>query len=213
MRDGSAERTQLPIVHREALESTSGSPNLENADMLPKEHGAYGQLLFPIVTAIAIARPTATALMFAAAAVLAFLAHEPLLVLLGQRGPRAARDDRARAVRWFASTASAAGLLLAAALTMASPAVRAAAIAPAVLAELLAATVATRREHTTAGELIAAGTFASAVVSGRARRRRVVARRVFVSAGDETRVRVPNGYRERLHLAVFRDGCLSLPDI
>jgi len=159
--DGSAKRTQLPIVHREALWSASASPNLENTDMLPKEHGAYAQLLFPIVTAIAIARPTAIALMFAAAAVLAFLAHEPLLVLLGQRGPRAGRDDGTRAVSWFASTASAAGVLLAAALTMASPAVRAAAIAPAVLAALLAAAVVAGRGRTTAGELLAAGTFAS----------------------------------------------------
>src|SRR5207302_1656621 len=64
---------------------------------------------------LVVGRRTPAALMLAAAAVLAFLAHEPLLVLLGHRGPRAARDDRSRALVWFASTALGAAILGAAA--------------------------------------------------------------------------------------------------
>ena len=53
--------------------------------MFPKEHGAYGQLLFPIATALLIARPTAAALAIAGAAVAAFLLHEWLLVTISGR--------------------------------------------------------------------------------------------------------------------------------
>src|SRR5204862_336839 len=83
--------------------------------VFPKEHGAYGQLLFPLATVLVVGRRTPAALTLAAAAVLAFLAHEPLLVLLGHRGPRAARDDRSRALVWLASTALGAAILGAAA--------------------------------------------------------------------------------------------------
>src|SRR5205823_6340503 len=71
--------------------------------LLPKEHGAYGQLLFPLITAMAVGRPGVAAWSFAAAAVCAFLAHEPLLLLLGQRGPCARRERQDDAVRWFAA--------------------------------------------------------------------------------------------------------------
>src|SRR4051812_49522750 len=76
--------------------------------MLPREHGAYGQLLFPLVTALAVGRPRVVAWLLAASAVGAFLAHEPLLVLLGQRGARAARAQRGQAAIWFGGTAVAA---------------------------------------------------------------------------------------------------------
>jgi hypothetical protein len=69
--------------------------------LFPKEHGAYGQLLFPIATAMAIGRPTFGALCLAAAVTCAFLGHEPLLVVVGLRGVRAQRDGRGRATRWL----------------------------------------------------------------------------------------------------------------
>ena len=47
--------------------------------MLPKEHGAYGQLLFPIATALAIGHPGPGAALLSAAALCAFLGHEPLV--------------------------------------------------------------------------------------------------------------------------------------
>ena len=57
--------------------------------MLPREHGAYGQLLLPVLTAMAMGRPTLAAVALAASAAAAFVAHEPLMVLIGRRGARA----------------------------------------------------------------------------------------------------------------------------
>ena len=129
--------------------------------MLPREHGAYGQLLFPLATALAVGRPGAAALVLAASAVLAFLAHEPLLVLLGQRGVRAAREERTRAWRWFAPSASASTLLAAIAVALMRPPARIALIVPAVLAAIVAMLIVARRERTSAGEILTALTLSS----------------------------------------------------
>ena len=126
--------------------------------MFPREHGAYGQLLFPLATVLVIGRRTPSALLLATAAVLAFLAHEPLLVLLGRRGPRAARDDRRRALAWFAWTAIGAATLGAAAIVVAPRgiAIAPAAALPVALGCLLALAIYFDREHTAAGEALAA---------------------------------------------------------
>ena len=64
--------------------------------MFPKEHGAYGQLLFPLATSLVVAGVTAPALLTAAsAAYAAFMAHEPL-----SRYCSAARGPRARPRDW-----------------------------------------------------------------------------------------------------------------
>lgn len=63
----------------------------------PREHGAYGQLALPLLTALLSGRPTGSAYLYAISAACAFLAHEPLLVLLGHRGSRARREDAGRA--------------------------------------------------------------------------------------------------------------------
>lgn len=54
----------------------------------PREHGAYIQLLLPLVTALIATKPGLVAISLAFGAGLAFLASEPLRVLLGDRGPR-----------------------------------------------------------------------------------------------------------------------------
>ncbi|HET7503266.1 MAG TPA: YwiC-like family protein [Kofleriaceae bacterium] len=54
----------------------------------PREHGAYVQLLAPLATAMVATRPTIAGAAIAAGACLAFLASEPLRVLLGARGAR-----------------------------------------------------------------------------------------------------------------------------
>src|SRR5215472_11819220 len=122
--------------------------------MFPREHGAYGQLLFPIATALAIGRPGVGALALAAAAVCAFLAHEPLLVLLGQRGSRAAREDGAQARRWFGACAAAAVAFAIAAIAFLPPAARVALGAPAAIGLLVGAVIFSRREHTLGGEVV-----------------------------------------------------------
>jgi len=72
----------------------SGKPNL-----LPKEHGAYAELAFPLVTGLSLAAPSLPAMALGMAAVFFFLAHEPLAVVLGARGKRIKDQtgDRARA--------------------------------------------------------------------------------------------------------------------
>ncbi len=62
--------------------------------LLPTEHGTYGQHAFPLVTALAISGTSVPAGLIALAVVGGFLAHEPLLVLLGMRGPRVQREQR-----------------------------------------------------------------------------------------------------------------------
>jgi hypothetical protein len=129
--------------------------------MLPKEHGAYGQLLFPLVTALAVGRPGGAALLLTAAAVCAFFAHEPLLVLIGQRGARAARGQRREAARWFGGFAAAAAVSGGAAVALATPAVRLAIAAPAALSAVLAVFIFAQRERTTVGEALTAVTLSS----------------------------------------------------
>ena len=69
--------------------------------LLPKEHGAYGQLAFPLVTAFIVAGASAGGVLIAAALVAGFLAHEPAAILLGLRGSRAGRELRRRAIQWL----------------------------------------------------------------------------------------------------------------
>lgn len=72
--------------------------------LVPKEHGAYGQMAVPLVTALAVAGPTPAAALTVMAVVMSFLAHEPLLVLMGHRGARVRRDTGAAARRWLIVT-------------------------------------------------------------------------------------------------------------
>jgi hypothetical protein len=130
--------------------------------MLPHEHGAWGQLAMPLLAALAIGRPTGAALLLSLAVVLAFVAHEPLLVLLGQRGRRAIQEDGARARRWLGATgalAAAAGL---AGIWLSPPLARLALVLPAALACAVAVLVWRRLEKTVAGEIVVAAALASA---------------------------------------------------
>jgi len=65
--------------------------------MAPKEHGAYGQLGFPLLSAMLLGKPTLASVLLVVGSVIAFFAHEPLVLLLGQRGKKALRRDAARA--------------------------------------------------------------------------------------------------------------------
>lgn len=59
--------------------------------LVPREHGAYAELLLPLFTGLALGRPGLAAALFAASAVLAFLFFEPIAVLAGYRGSRVRR--------------------------------------------------------------------------------------------------------------------------
>jgi YwiC-like protein len=129
--------------------------------MFPKEHGAYGQLLLPIVTALAIGRPGFAAAALGAAAGCAFLTHEPLLVLLGQRGARAGRELHRTALRWFVGFAASATVLGSAALLTASPEKRFAVVPSIAMTLIVFGIIRSGREHTIAGEAVSAIALAS----------------------------------------------------
>ncbi|HEX9307277.1 MAG TPA: YwiC-like family protein [Anaeromyxobacter sp.] len=144
---------------RSLSESPSPAPApapREEPSLLPREHGAWGQLAMPLVTGLALGRPGAAALLLVAGIVLAFLAHEPLLVVLGHRGRRVKDVLGSRATRRLAALGAAAAVCGVAALVLSPPAARLAALAPAALALPVAPLVARRLEKTTAGELLVA---------------------------------------------------------
>jgi len=129
--------------------------------LLPQEHGAWGQLAMPLLSAYAIGGLAPAALLLGAATVLAFLAHEPWLVVLGHRGVRALRDDgsRARRVMWaYLAAAAATGLL---GVWLAPPVARLALLVPAALAAVVVGFVLAKQERTVPGELTVVSALAS----------------------------------------------------
>jgi hypothetical protein len=129
--------------------------------LVPREHGAYGQLILPMVTGMAIGRPSHAAYMLAAAAAAVFLGHEPMIVLIGGRGARAQRERRRDAWRTLILSASGALVLGAAAIALMPATSRWTVAPPIALALLVGILVARGRERTTSGEIVVAAAFAS----------------------------------------------------
>jgi hypothetical protein len=135
--------------------------------LLPREHGAYFQLAIPLVAAGFSQLPDMAGAAVMAAACLAFLAHEPLLILVGARGPRLRSAEGARARARFAALAAGAAALGAIGLTMA-PTATIVVVLPTVTAGAALIAMATRRtEHTHGGELVAAATLTGAAAVAR----------------------------------------------
>lgn len=143
------------------VDATRARPARAAPSLWPKEHGAYAMLAFPLVSSLWVLGASAAALLLAGAVVAGFFAHEPLLILLGRRGPRALRQlgDRARPrlvlFSVVAVSAAACSLWLA-------PHVWSAAMIPASLSVVVVAAVALGREKTIPGELAVAGAFSGA---------------------------------------------------
>jgi hypothetical protein len=114
-----------------------------------------------MVTALAIGHPGIAAFAWAAASALAFLAHEPLMVLLGLRGAKASRDDRHRARWWLGVYLIGVALLGSVAVASMSRDARFAVSAPLLLGVLVAIVIGARREHTAWGEVLSAIVLAS----------------------------------------------------
>jgi hypothetical protein len=129
--------------------------------LVPREHGAYGQLLFPLACVLLIGQPAPGAYLLAAAGVAGFLGHEAMLVLLGQRGSRASRELRRQAWSSLALFGGFAGVCGAAALVVLPQVSLHALDATVTLALLVAGAVALGRERSTVGELLVAVTLAS----------------------------------------------------
>ncbi|MGE0867100.1 MAG: YwiC-like family protein [Kofleriaceae bacterium] len=122
----------------------------------PREHGAYAQLGVPLATALLVRSPTCAAVLLALAACLAFLANEPLLVLLGHRGARIRQTLRRRAIARLIITAGGAALAAGAGLIGAPNATIGIVAVVAIPAGLMIALAATRSAHSLGGELVAA---------------------------------------------------------
>jgi hypothetical protein len=138
--------------------------------LLPREHGAYFQLGIPLIIAYLRCAANLAMLELTAAAVLAFLANEPLLVVLGHRGRRM-YDQAGDRARLSLAVLVPAGLALAGLGLLRAPgAATAMAGVVAVPAIAVFALAWRRAEHTCAGELIAAvaltGAAAPVVVAG-----------------------------------------------
>lgn len=132
--------------------------------MLPREHGAYAQLGFPLLTAILLGGPHPAVLLLTAGIIAVFLLHEPIMILTGGRGGRAKRQEGERArkrLAILAAIALTAGLI---GLWLAPAEARAAALIPAGLALLLLPLTLTRQEKTTTGELLVAMTLPSTMI-------------------------------------------------
>lgn len=132
--------------------------------MIPREHGAYAELLFPVATVLLGGSPTTTTWLFAIAAIAAFLANEPLLVLFGQRGTRIQREDRDRANRAllvFALVAIGAGV---AGLLITTRPVQYSVIGPLLLGGLLVMLAIQGLERSMFGEALAAATLSSIAI-------------------------------------------------
>jgi len=152
------------VVRAAALPSREGAAALavvahrhaRARSLWPREHGAYAQLALPLLAAAGAGHPGPAAWLMTGAAVAGFLAHGPLLICLGQRGPRARAEAgalaRARLI-WLASAGTVLGL---AGVALATPAAWAASVVAVAAAVGLGALAAKRREKTVAGEIVAA---------------------------------------------------------
>jgi hypothetical protein len=122
------------------------------ADLKPKEHGAYAVLAIPSLTALAMGGVSLVGLCVLLAACCGFLAHEPLLVMLGSRGRRAqvASPDASRRWRALISATLLCGVL---ALLLGDPAVRVALLGCLVLAATNFGVSIAGRHRTFAGQL------------------------------------------------------------
>lgn len=128
----------------------------------PREHGAYAQLLAPLITALVLAPPTVPAVLLALGACCAFLAYEPLLVLRGHRGPRL-RESAGHAARLRLALTTLLALGTGGlGLVLARPATWTAAAVVAVPAAVLVALAWRRTLHSLAGELVAVVALAGA---------------------------------------------------
>jgi hypothetical protein len=132
-----------------------------DARLLPREHGAYAQLGFPLLSGLVLGAPGLASWLFAASAVLLFMANEPLVVLLGGRGKRL-QAELAIAARQrlfiLAALGAACGL---AALWIASLQTRWLALVPLALAACLMPLVLSNQLKNLQGEAVAAAAFSA----------------------------------------------------
>jgi hypothetical protein len=130
----------------------------------PREHGAYAQLGFPLVTGLIYGHGHAGAVAFGVAAVALFLAHEPMAVIMGMRGVRL-RDALVGSSRrrlWV--LAAVVVVALGTASLVAPDRAWQAALVPGLLGLLLVPLFFFRRIKTLAGEVAVAATLSASLL-------------------------------------------------
>ena len=131
---------------------------------LPKEHGAYGQVAFPLLTAFGVAGISTDSLLLAIAVVAGFLAHEPAAIVLGLRGSRAKRELGGSATPWLHGCLAIAVAAVFAAFIGLGPVARRSLAIPAIPTFLLILAMVRGREKSWYGEAAAALAFAGASI-------------------------------------------------
>ncbi len=132
--------------------------------LLPREHGAYAELAFPLATGLGLAHPRLPTLALALAAVALFLAHEPVAILLGARGRRL-RSQLGRRARAWGALLLVTGTALGAAATALDPtAVWPGLLYPALPALALLPLVRAGQQKTFPGELLVVTVFAALIL-------------------------------------------------
>jgi hypothetical protein len=121
--------------------------------LFPREHGAYGQLAFPLVAVLGSGTPGPAAWALVIAFVAGFIAHEPLLVLLGQRGPRARREQEDAAIRTLVWMSGMAVIDLAFAVYRLAPALRWTVLVPIAFAIATVPLIVQKKQRTATGEM------------------------------------------------------------
>lgn len=132
--------------------------------LLPREHGAYGQLALPIITAFGAAGASLAGLLLVTSAAAAFVAHESVSILLGHRGSRARREHGPQAARWATTSAAIGATAGAIAMLTIDEAARWSIAVPAIPAMALAVAAVRGREKSWYGEITAAVAFAGLAV-------------------------------------------------
>jgi YwiC-like protein len=147
---------ELRLVRAFRLGAFVATTMMVRRSLWPREHGAYFQLGIPLLTASLRHAPSMAMVALTLAAGLAFLANEPLLVVLGHRGSRM-RDTEGRRARFRLAilAAGAAGLGGVGLALAPSGTILGAGLVAAPVAAMIA--LAWRRaQHTLVGEVIAA---------------------------------------------------------
>jgi hypothetical protein len=132
--------------------------------LLPREHGAYGQVSLPLLTAFVVGGFSLTGVAVGVAAVGGFMAHEPAAVVLGRRGPRARREAGVRAVRWLVFLVALTMVSGVGALLVAPAYARWSLLVPAAPAAVVAVAMLRGREKSLTAEVAAAVAFSGAAV-------------------------------------------------
>ena len=140
-------------------DSVHASPRARS--LWPREHGASVELLAPLLVSLLFLRPSLASVAYAVAACAAFLAHEPLLVMLGRRGARTREALRTRAPRYLLVNGTLAVLGLGTGIACSGQAARLVLAVPLSLALLVGWLVLRNLEKKLGSELIIGATLTS----------------------------------------------------